>query len=265
MAAHNVAPLPPTPAELPHALSRISRPAKNWLINNLIRVWNFASPTLTSQPPANTRQYVQGLWLPVPQSHDMIPLSTGGSGIIHVWVCVDHNGNIRDRVVVKNSFPGLPEFQDRVNWTNGVVGGEPIESSVANRIHARLEANNAGDGKHVAECLGWSMILSLSVRDGPYADNRQGDILGNPAAVPILGNPPAATILPQFKLYYEYMLGDLWYTIREQEAGTKLVKRPSLVNRTRVELPAKPFPEGFLWMVSICTLVTYGFHAHIGK
>ncbi|TIA40625.1 hypothetical protein D6C79_07407 [Aureobasidium pullulans] len=76
------------------------------------------------------------------------------------------------------------------------------------------------------------------------------DILGNPAAVPILGNPPAATILPQFKLYYEYMLGDLWYTIREQEAGTKLVKRPSLVNRTRVELPAKPFPEGFLWMVS---------------
>ncbi|THZ85733.1 hypothetical protein D6C88_05533 [Aureobasidium pullulans] len=94
-----------------------------------------------------------------------------------------------------------------------------------------LEANNAGDGKHVAECLGWS------------------DILGNPAAVPILGNPPAATILPQFKLYYEYMLGDLWYTIREQEAGTKLVKRPSLVNRTRVELPAKPFPEGFLWML----------------
>ncbi|THX83949.1 hypothetical protein D6D04_02726 [Aureobasidium pullulans] len=249
MAAHNVAPLPPTPAELPHALSRISRPAKNWLINNLIRVWNFASPTLTSQPPANTRQYVQGLWLPVPQSHDMIPFSTGGSGIIHVWVCVDHNGNIRDRVVVKNSFPGLPEFQDRVNWTNGVVGGEPIESSVANRIHARLEANNAGDGKYVAECLGWSMILSLSVRDGPYADNRQGDILGNPAAVPILGNPPAATILPQFKLYYEYMLGDLWYTIREQEAGTKLVKRPSLVNRTRVELPAKPFPEGFLWML----------------
>ncbi|TIA22485.1 hypothetical protein D6C83_08096, partial [Aureobasidium pullulans] len=56
MAAHNVAPLPPTPADLPHALSRISRPAKNWLINNLIRVWNFASPTLTSQPPANTRQ-----------------------------------------------------------------------------------------------------------------------------------------------------------------------------------------------------------------
>lgn len=89
--------------------------------------------------------------------------------------------------------------------------------------------------------------------------------MGNPAAVPILGNPPAVTILPQFKLYYEYMLGDLWYTIREQEAGTKLVKRPSLKNRTRVELPAKPFPEGFLWMVSICTLVTYGFHGSYWK
>ncbi|KAI5246950.1 hypothetical protein E4T47_02456 [Aureobasidium subglaciale] len=130
-------------------------------------------PLDTSLP--NQKGFAQGTWRPAPQAHIYEPPASGGNGIVHVWVCLGRNNKIVDRVVVKNSFPGLRAFSDPIEWTDGVVGAEPMESSVANRLHARLRMNNAGDEVFVAECLGW------------------GDIRGP---------PPYPNGLPQVKLYY---------------------------------------------------------------
>ncbi|KAG9947018.1 hypothetical protein KCU85_g6170, partial [Aureobasidium melanogenum] len=149
----------------------------------------------------------------------MIPLASGNSGMVHVWVCVDRNNNILDRVVVKQNVPGIANYNNPDNWAQGQIGGEPMESLIANMIHMQLLTVNpgAGDEKFVAECLGWG--------DCQY-------------------QPPE---LPQYKLYYEYLLGDLPGCIESQWRTSKLIKRPGRKRRTRVELEQEPFPEGFLW------------------
>jgi hypothetical protein len=154
------------------------------------------------------------------QSHDTIPLGKGNSGIVHVWVCVDQNNNIVDRVVVKQCVPGFRYYNDPNNWSNGQVGGEPMESVIACAVHGQLYLNNPDDEKFVAECLGYGDCQHQSPN------------------------------LPQYKLYYEYLLGDLPGCIEAQWRTTKLVKPSGKMKRKRVVQEQKPFPEGFLWAVS---------------
>jgi hypothetical protein len=191
---------------------------RNWLVHALTQTWAFITPPHSSL--LTPRAYGQGTWKPAPQSHDTIPLGKGNSGIVHVWLCVDDNNNIIDRVVVKQSVPGFHYYNDPNNWFNGQVGGEPMESVLASAIHAQLLLNNPADGKFVAECLGYGDCQHQSPN------------------------------LPQYKLYYEYLLGDLPGCIEAQWRITKLVKPSGKMNRKRVVQEQKPFPEGFLWAVS---------------
>ena len=194
---------------------------RNWLVHALTQTWAFIVPPQTSL--ITTRAYGQGTWQPAPQSHDTIPLASGNSGIVHVWVCVDANNNIVDRVVVKQSVPGVHYYNDPENWANKQVGGEPLESLIAYSVHSQLLATNAGDEKFVAECLGY------------------GDVQHQPPN------------LWQYKLYYEYLLGDLPGCIKAQLQTTRLVKPSGKAKRKRVMQEQRPFPEGFLWAVSIPT------------
>ncbi|KEQ77675.1 hypothetical protein M436DRAFT_59644 [Aureobasidium namibiae CBS 147.97] len=89
------------------------------------------------------------------------------------------SASMDDRVVVKQSVPGHDFYIDPANWANRQVGGEPMESFVANTVHLQLLLNGAGDEKFVAECLGYGDCQHLSPN------------------------------LWQYKLYYEYLLGDL--------------------------------------------------------
>ncbi|KAG9528825.1 hypothetical protein KCU93_g4036, partial [Aureobasidium melanogenum] len=50
-----------------------------------------------------------------------------------------------------------------------------------------------------------------------------------------------------YKLYYEYLLGNLPGCIEVQWRTSKLVRRPGRQRRTRVTQEQEPFPEGFLW------------------
>ncbi|CAD0106362.1 unnamed protein product, partial [Aureobasidium uvarum] len=177
--------------------------------------WQFAAPVFSSLTPA--RQCQQGRWLPAPKSHDQIPLACGGSGIVHVWVCVDHNNNITDRVVVKQSIPGALSYRNPAYWVAGAVGGEPLEHDIANDLHRWLRTNHPGQEKFINECLGYGDVMS--------------------------GQPN----LPQWKLYYEYLLGDLPKCIEAQWPTSKMRKRPGRLTRQRVAIEQKPFPEGFLW------------------
>lgn len=218
---HHVAPIQPNSGRDDISFGGLLPGVKNWLVRHFIQTWAFVTPP--NSTVASLRQYAQGTWLPTPQSHSMIPLASGNSGMVHVWVCVDRNNNILDRVVVKQNVPGIANYNNPDNWAQGQIGGEPMESLIANMIHMQLLTVNpgAGDEKFVAECLGWG--------DCQY-------------------QPPE---LPQYKLYYEYLLGDLPGCIESQWRTSKLIKRPGRKRRTRVELEQEPFPEGFLWAVSI--------------
>ncbi|KAI4722291.1 hypothetical protein E4T48_01542 [Aureobasidium sp. EXF-10727] len=213
-ARHRVAAIAPYPGA-GEQLGLLPQGIQNWLIHNFTSAWQFATPVFSSLNPA--RPYQQGRWLPAPKSHDHIPLASGGSGIVHVWVCVDHNNNITDRVVVKQGFPGAHWYNNPDCWVNGAVGGEPLEHSIANAVHAWLRTNSPGQEKYINECLGYGDVTSL---------------------------PPN---LHQFKLYYEYLLGDLPKCIESQWPTSKMRKRPGRLTRQRVEIEQKPFPEGFLW------------------
>lgn len=217
---HHVAPIQPNDTRDAESFGGLLHGVQNWLVRHFTRTWPFVTPP--DSFVAKLRRYPQGTWLPAPQSHSMIPLASGNSGIVHVWVYVDRNNNILDRVVVKQNVPGIASYNDPDNWRLGQIGGEPMENLIANSIHLRLLNNNNGDEKFVAECLGWG--------DCQY-------------------QPPN---LPQYKLYYEYLVGDLPGCIKSQWRRTKLVRRPGRQRRTRVELEQEPFPEGFLWAVSIC-------------
>ncbi|KAK6007134.1 hypothetical protein QM012_006142 [Aureobasidium pullulans] len=212
---HHIAPIQPNSFRDADCFGGLLPGVKNWLVRHFTQIWPFVAPPNNSV--ASLRRYAQGTWLPVPQSHSMIPLATGNSGIVHVWVCVDGNNNILDRVVVKQNVPGIAAYNNPDNWGNGQVGGERMESFIANAVHYQLATTNPGDEKFVAECLGYS--------DCQY-------------------QPPD---LPQYKLYYEYLLGGLPGCIESQWRSSKLVKRPGRQRRTRVELDQEPFPEGFLW------------------
>ncbi|KAH0011370.1 hypothetical protein KCU78_g10046, partial [Aureobasidium melanogenum] len=214
---HHAAPIQPDDTRDPDTFGDLLDGVRNWLVQRFTQTWAFVTPPDTSMIIPRPRTYAQGTWLPAPQSHDTIPFAAGNSGIVHVWVCVDRNNKILDRVVVKQTIPGIASYHDPNNWARFQVGGEPMESLVANIIAGQLWANNHGDEKLVAECLGWG--------DCQY-------------------QPPN---LPQYKLYYEYLLGNLPGCIEAQWRTSKLVRRPGRQRRTRVTQEQEPFPEGFLW------------------
>jgi hypothetical protein len=95
-----------------------------------------------------------------------------------------------------------------------------MESVLASTVHGHLLLSNAADGKYVAECLGYGDCQHQSPN------------------------------LPQYKLYYEYLLGDLPGCIEAQWRTTRLVKPSGKIKRKRVVQEQRPFPEGFLWAVS---------------
>ncbi|KAH0259921.1 hypothetical protein KCU91_g14941, partial [Aureobasidium melanogenum] len=214
---HHVAPVQPNDNNDQGTFGALGDGVRNWIIQRFTRAWAFVTPPDTSMIVSGPRTYAQGTWLPAPQSHDAIPVATGNSGIVHVWVCVDRNNRILDRVVVKQTVPGIASYNDPNNWVNLQVGGEPMESLIANAIAGELWSNNHGDEKFVAECLGWG--------DCQYQ----------------------SPDLPQYKLYYEYLFGNLPECIESQWRTSKLVRRPGRQRRTRVVQEQEPFPEGFLW------------------
>lgn len=221
---HHIAPIQPNDALDTESFGNLVHGVQNWLVRHFTQTWAFVNPPNTSVI-LNPRTYAQGTWLPAPQSHETYPFASGNSGIIHVWVCVDRNNNILDRVVVKQNVPGIASYNDPNNWDNRQIGAEPLESLLATTIANQLWSNNHGDEKFVAECLGWG--------DCQY-------------------QPPN---LPQYKLYYEYLLGNLSTCIQSQWRTSKLVRRPGRQRKTRVEQEQEPFPEGFLWAVSICICI----------
>jgi len=220
---HHVALVPADDTKDRLTFGSLATGVQNWLVNALTHTWAFVTPPQSSL--AAIRAFGQGTWLPAPQSHDTIPLASGNSGIVHVWVCVDGNNNIVDRVVVKQSVPGHDFYNDAAYWANDQVGGEPMESFVANSVHLHLLLNGAGDEKFVAECLGYGDCQHLSPN------------------------------LWQYKVYYEYLLGDLPGCIRAQWRTTKLVKPSGKAKRKRIVQEQRPFPEGFLWAVSASTRI----------
>lgn len=220
---HRVALVPADDTRDLGSFGSLATGVRNWLVHAFTHTWAFVTPPQSSL--ITNRAYGQGTWLPAPQSHDTIPLASGNSGIVHVWVCVDGNNNIVDRVVVKQCVPGDHFYNDPLNWGNNQVGGEPLESLLTNAVHMQLLANNFGDGKFVAECLGYGDCQHVSPN------------------------------LWQYKLYYEYLLGDLPRCVQAQWRTTKLVKRPGKVKKKRVVQEERPFPEGFLWAVSTSTRI----------
>ncbi|KAG9526154.1 hypothetical protein KCV07_g754, partial [Aureobasidium melanogenum] len=167
---HHAAPIQPDDTRDPDTFGDVLDGVRNWLVQRFTQTWAFVTPPDTSMIIPRPRTYAQGTWLPAPQSHDTIPFAAGNSGIVHVWVCVDRNNKILDRVVVKQTIPGIASYHDPNNW-------------------ARF----------------------------------------------------------QYKLYYEYLLGNLPGCIEAQWRTSKLVRRPGRQRRTRVTQEQEPFPEGFLW------------------
>jgi hypothetical protein len=134
--SHHVAPIAADDTRDFYQFGGLAPGVRNWLVRALTQTWAFVTPPQSSL--ITNRTYGQGTWQPAPQSHDTIPLAHGYSGIVHVWVCVDQNNNIVDRVVVKQSVPGFRDYNNPENWSNGQVGGEPMESVIACAIHGRF-------------------------------------------------------------------------------------------------------------------------------
>jgi hypothetical protein len=184
---------------------------RDTLINWFLR-WAFRRP----DHRGTARALQQGEWLPMQPDYmeGEQPLGEGGSGIVHLWCCVDHNKRILDRVIVKQVHPGVFNWARKDKWRNGEIGGEPLESMLGNEVCQNLEASAVGHGKFVTECLGY----------GGMQD-------------PLMGEDPATGMLiPRniagFKLYLEYCpYGNLADAIFRQEEAEEL------------------FHEGFIWMV----------------
>lgn len=215
----SVPPVAPNPAVDTQEFASLSSAVTNWLTDRFVRWWPFTNPTHSSLN--SPRQYAQGTWEPIPQTHPHKALGgLAGGGIVHMWLCVDGNGKIIDRVIVKNCYPGQVFFNSPWLWHNGIVGGEPLESAIANQIHKELANSHpgAGDEKHVTQCLGW------------------GDVRVTPH-------------LWQYKLYYEYCMTDLRSLVYEQWYRRRMVRLPGRKNKKAVDDIDVPLPEGFLWML----------------
>lgn len=140
------------------------------------------------------------------------PLGEGGMGIVHLWCCIDGNNRILDRVIVKQVLPGVTAWERKDMWRDGVIGGEPRESMLGNKVYANLEASAVGHGKFVTECLGYGEMRDPRVNQDPA--------LG--AFIP--------TAIAGYKLYFEYCpFGDLRTAIIDQNGQL--------------------FHEGFIWMM----------------
>jgi hypothetical protein len=184
---------------------------KDTLIDRFLR-WAFRRP----DHHGAARALQQGEWLPMQPEYmeGEQPLGEGGSGVVHLWCCIDHNKRILDRVIVKQVHPGVYRWAEKNMWRNGEIGSEPRESMLGNEVYQNLEASAVGHGKFVTECLGYGEIQHPSMREDPATGLfRPRDIAG-------------------VKLYLEYCpYGNLADAIlRQTEAG---------------EL----FHEAFIWMV----------------
>ncbi|THX03849.1 kinase-like protein [Aureobasidium pullulans] len=217
MAAPARSPIPLIPTIDIQAFGNLLKGAQDKLIDTFLR-WGFVRPTV----PSATHALNQGRWLPI-QPRNISgedPLAEGGSGIVHLWCCLDARDRIIDRVIVKENVPGLTEWNGVDIWRNGQVGTEPREHEISVDLFTRLQAANAGDGKFMVECLGYGDLR------GPYGTNTQGQPIAQAFA-----NQPAVSVA-RFKLYLEYCpYGDLYYLIRRHKAANKL------------------FEEGFIWMM----------------
>ena len=207
---------PRHPAALDPALDRsvyggLSDGAKDTLIDRFLR-WTFRRPHRRGQ----ARRLQVGQWLPMQPVYAQgeQPLGEGGTGVVHLWCCIDGNNRILDRVIVKQVHPGVYTWEKKGMWRNGVLGGKPRECMLGNQIHANLEALAAGHGKFVTECLGYGGMRGLGLNEDPATG----------AMIP--------TAITAYKLYFEYCpFGDLRSAIiRQQNAG-------------------QLFHEGFIWMM----------------
>lgn len=184
--------------------------AKDTLVNRFLR-WTFSRPDHTG----TARQLRTGQWLPMQPDfwRGEHPLGEGGMGIVHLWCCIDNNNRIRDRVIVRQVHPGVMTWERKDVWRNGEIGGEPRESMLGNEVYANLESSAPGDGKFVAQCLGYGGMQSP-----------------NPEEVEATGNTVYRAVAA-YKLYFEYCpFGDLQDAIIRQKEAREL------------------FHEGFIWM-----------------
>jgi hypothetical protein len=184
---------------------------KDTLIDWFLR-WAFRRPDHRGA----ARALQQGEWLPMQPEYmeGEQPLGEGGSGVVHLWCCIDRNKRILDRVIVKQVHPGVYRWSEKNMWRNGEIGNEPRESMLGNEVYQNLEASAVGHGKFVTECLGYGGMQDPLIREDP--------------ATEILVPRNVAG----FKLYFEYCpYGNLADAIRRQTEAGEL------------------FHEGFIWMV----------------
>ena len=150
-----------------------------------------------------------GNWLPIVVPNGV--MATGAEGIVHLWCDVDpHNGQILDRIVVKNVVMGSVRYLDRDNWAGRHVGGEPLECQQANAVWL---ATAQADRQHIQDCLGW------------------GDV------VPPL--TPQDQQKYRYKLYHEYCA--------HKNLDKVMKNQPKKKKKGAAKKGKKQFPEPFLW------------------
>lgn len=204
--AINMAAPAPTPR-----FAEMARDHQALLINRFIN-WIFTLPgnhgVTTGGQGQGQRAIAAGNWQPVPGG----VMATGGEGIVHIWCDVDpNNQRILDRIVVKNVVSGSIRYQDRNNWHDRNVGGEPLECRQANEVWS---ATTAASQQHIHACLGWGGVVPTTT-------------------------PQVIPQTYQYKLYHEYCAHKNLNKIMKNQPKRK---RPGTVRRGR-----RQFPEPFLW------------------
>ncbi|KAH0368560.1 hypothetical protein KCU65_g3906, partial [Aureobasidium melanogenum] len=177
-------------------------------VKHAFRNWPFVAPAnlgagrVGPQPIA-----APGNWLPIPSANTV--MATGAEGVVHLWCDVDINTQrIHDRVVVKHVVSGQARYQDRDNWVNNQVGGQPLECRQANLVWAAIPAVQ----QHIQSCLGWGDVVPPNVVPQTY----------------------------QYKLYHEYCSQSSMNRVMKNQTRKK--KKPGAKRRIRRQLP-----EPFLW------------------
>jgi hypothetical protein len=256
--------LPVNPANHPGSFAQFGQNLKRRLTRRFID-WDFRRPNVTRGAPALR----QGRWMVIKASRDEtgheMALGAGGQGMVHLWCCLDENERIIDRVIVKNAFPGTKTWASPSMWRDGIIGREPREAWICNKIYKELEAGNPGDGRFITRCLGYGGLQS------PLQYNANGtiDTHPNPVGVPMtrLSGKPVTHQRGNYKLYFEYCPhGDLHDQINAQwelkEVPVPRIRSPGghmrvqkvrapdgrLVARTN-RTENVPFHEGFVWMM----------------
>jgi hypothetical protein len=93
-----------------------------------------------------------GRW--VPGGH----LGGGGEGTVALWVQLDPNNIVIDRIAMKRTMPGRPAYNDPNTWVGGAIGEIPREHENAEELWGELCRLGGKYKNYMVKPLGYNTV-----------------------------------------------------------------------------------------------------------